>query len=303
MFMKCHNPSPLRVLLIGSALVFAGLGTVNAADYFLHQDQASGWNWSTTAAGNTNSWYDAQTGGSIITSMDSAGTYHTNGHLLRTPSVSSSTTFAGNTLVVDNLGTLSLKMTNSGAIANVGHLITSGTAAVSASNANNQYHSLSVTTFDQAGTTNFTAVATRSFNLAFADLNGSGTINLSGADATSFFNLNFTDASGFSGSLNLTGGTMSLVNSLTTAGSLSLSSGSVVQLSQSITVTALSIGGTSLSAGTYSYGTLNSSYDAYFADGAYTGSITVAAIPEPANAAIIFAAMAGLAVWRRKRRD
>ena len=295
------NSLVLRLLTASAVTTLVGLGPARAADYFLHQNQASGWNWGTTATGNLNSWYDARTGGAIITAMDSAGTYYTNGFEVRSPAVSGDATFGGTLLVLENGSNLSLKMSNSGARAIVGHLETQGTSSVSASDAGH-YHSLSVADFDQAGTTTFTAVAGRSFNLTFTDIDGSGTLVFAGGATTSFYNLNFTDATGFSGGINLTGGTLTFAASLTTAGSLSLTTGSVVQLTQSVTVSALSIGGANLSSGTYSYTELNSLYDAYFADGAYTGSITVSAVPEPAHAALLFSAAAlGLCACRRRR--
>lgn len=84
----------------------------------------------------------------------------------------------------------------------------------------------------------------------------------------------------------------------TTAGLLQIEPNAVVVLDQNLTVGALTIDGVSLGAGTYSYGDLNSNYDAFFADG---GSSSITVIPEPATLALV--TLGGMMMLGRRRCD
>src|SRR5690606_40530061 len=64
---------------------------------------------------------------------------------------------------------------------------------------------------EQSGVTTFGAIAARGFNLKIGKLSGSGTIRFSGADATSVFNVDIEDASGFTGVFVLDGGTLRVI--------------------------------------------------------------------------------------------
>jgi hypothetical protein len=293
----------LASVLILSVVCSAASAQTN---YYLRQSQASGWNWHTTIAGNLNSWHTTASGTAVqATAMDAAAHYFTNGFTVRSPENSATNVFGGAKLIL-NGGGLSLKTTNGSALASVGWLETQGSATITAANANNQYHSLSATIFDNGGTTTFSASDTRSFNLTFADLNGSGGLIFAGGGTASNFNLNIGNAADFAGSFSLNGGTLRLAANLAApAASLSIASGTLVNLSHSVSVNALSIAGTTLANGTYSYAWLNTNYGSIFTAGSVNnGSITVGTpIPEPsALAALAGLGALGFVAARRRRR-
>ena len=302
--LKTMNRTLATSALIAAAFVSVGLTSASAADYYLRQSQSQGHHWGTTTAGNLNSWHTTPSGTAVqLTAMDPDGHYYTNGFVVRSPENSATNVFGGAKLIL-NGGGLSLKTTNGSALASVGWLETQGTATITAANANGQYHSLLATTFDLGGTTNFTAAATRSFNLTFSDLNGTGSMVFAGGATSSNFNLHIANAADFSGTFSLTGGTLRLSNDLTAANaSLSISSGTLVNLTHSVTVSSLSIAGNTLADGTYSYATLNNTYGDIFTAGSIeNGQIVVGAIPEPSTAAALAGlGVLGLACLRRRR--
>jgi hypothetical protein len=76
----------------------------------------------------------------------------------------------------------------------------------------------------------------------------------------------------------------------------------VVPLDQDVTFASVSIGGTTLTNGTYSFATLNSTFDAFFANGG-SDSITVGAIPEPSTyAALLGLGALGATILCKRRR-
>lgn len=299
--------SPSRALLLGALVSSVGLASAQAADYFLHQSQGAGWNWN--QIGNTQGWYTARVGGAFANTVnggvfDTAGHYYTNGFQLRSPESVDPQTFAGAKLILENNSSLAIKTTNgTTARAIVPHLETQGATTISAANSTH-YHNLTVTTFDQSGTTTFTANTGRSIDLTIGALNGAGTIVFSGAAATSNFRLTSIGADDFTGSFNLTGGTLLFASDFSTAGSLSIASGSFVNLTHGVTVDSLSISGTALDDGLYSYSWLNANYGSIFTAGdTVNGFISVgaAAVPEP-SAFAAFAALAALGVAATRRR-
>lgn len=311
-----HPPmfSPLNTMnrtlattaLIAAAFVSVGLTSASAADFYLRQNQTSGHHWHTATTGNLNSWHTTPSGTAVqATAMEATGHYYTNGFTVRSPENSATNTFGGAKLIL-NGGGLSLKTNNGSAIAVVGWLETQGTVAITAANSTH-YHNLEVGTFDQAGTTTFSASAGRSIDLKISDLNGSGSIVFSGGATTSNFRLsNIANAADFSGTFSLIGGSLLLSKDLAAANaSLAISSGTLVNLTHSITVASLSIAGNNLADGTYSYTYLNNNYGAIFTAGdALNGQIVVgSAIPEPStSAALVGVGVLGLAFLRRRRR-
>jgi len=302
--LKTMNRTLATSALIAAAFVSVGLTSASAADYYLRQSQASGWNWHTTVTGNLNSWHTTPSGTAVqLTAMDPAGHYYTNGFVVRTPENSAINTFSGAKLII-NGGGISMKTTTGSALASVAWLETQGAVAITAANANH-YHSLMVGTFDQAGTTTFSASAGRSIDLTVTDLNGSGTIVFSGGATTSNFRLSdIENAADFTGTFSLTGGSLLFSNNLAANNaSLSISTGTLVNLTHSVTVSSLAIKGNTLADGTYSYAYLNSTYGDIFTAGSIdNGQIVVGAIPEPSTAAALAGlGVLGLACLRRRR--
>ncbi len=292
-----------RTALAAVAFITAGLGSAQAADYYLRQNQASGWNWHTTTAGNLNSWHTTSSGTAVqLTAMDVEGHYYTNGFTLRTPESSAVVTFSGAKLILDG-GGLSLKTTNTSARAIVGWLETSGTTTISAANSNH-YHALEAVVFDQAGTTNFNASAGRSIDLIAGTLSGSGTMTFNGGATTSNFRFNITDASAFTGAFEFNAGTLLLQNDLSIAGSLSIATGSLVNLTHSVSVSALTIGVDVLGEGTYDFDYLSTNYgDIFTAGDALNGQIIVGStIPEPSAFALLAGGLVFGAITLRRRR-
>ena len=70
-------------------------------------------------------------------------------------------------------------------------------------------------------------------------------------------------------------------------------------LDQDHTFGLIEIDGVSLATGTYSFADLNSTYDAFFADGG-TGSLTV--VPEPSYVSLLIAVFGMVGFCRRSRK-
>ena len=292
-----------RTALAAVAFIAAGLGSVQAAEYYLRQSQADGWNWHTTAAGNLNSWHTTPSGTAVqLTAMDAEGHYYTNGFNLRTPTGSGDNTFGGALLVLQN-GNLTVKGTGSATVTN---FRTEGTAAITTSNLNNQTYTLTFTNFEQSGTTTFSATATnRRFAVTVGTLTGAGDIIFAGVAAGNTQTFNISDATDFSGSFSLTGGTLQFADNLVAASaSLSIATGSFVNLTHSISVSALTIGGDVLGDGTYDFDYLSTNYgDIFTAGDALNGQIIVGStIPEPSAFALLAGGLAFGAVALRRRR-
>jgi len=303
-------PSTSRALLFGALVSATGLASAQAADYFLHQSQGAGWNWH--QIGNNQGWYTARVGGAFANTVnggvfDTAGDYYTNGYQVRSPESANEETFTGAKLILENNSSLALKTTNgTTARAVVPHLETQGSVSIIAANAGH-YHNLTVTTFDQAGTTTFTANTGRSIDLTIGTLNGGGDIVFSGAASTSNFRLAEVGASSFTGTFTLAGGTLLFsADFAAERASLSIAEGAFVNLTHGVSVSALSIAGDSLADGLYSYSWLKQNYGDIFAEGDVVNgfiSVGAAAIPEPsAFAAVLGLGAFGLVASRRRRR-
>lgn len=276
--------------------------------YYYKPDNTTTGNWSASNAWNTNA---AGTGTNHTLSTANSNIYNTNAKAMRT----TGTTFAGGSLILSGHSTdagganYSLMLTSPGmTIANL------STQAYDSSNnfvliraTLNSATALSSTNFAVGTETRFHFQTTnfRSLNFTLTTLTGSGDMHMgktgAGTDGASTIALSATNASAYTGDIIVYNGTsMDFNSTFTSGGGLSLLSGAVLTLDQSLSFTSLSIGGSSLSAGTYSFATLNGLYDAYFANGG-TGSITVTAVPEPSAAAALLgvAALAAFTVRRR----
>ncbi|AHF90977.1 glycosyltransferase family 1 [Opitutaceae bacterium TAV5] len=297
---KFRHIRPL--LLVASVLSAAALpSTAQAADYYLQNDQSAGWGWNQLTGGT--GWFTSPSGGSNATAMDPAGIYHTRGKILRSTNNATGTdTFGGGTLILEN--SLFILKTSGAGTAVINHLITQG-GSFSLGNIVATGQNLSVSTFEQTDSTRFYADGTsnRGLNLTIGTLSGEGTMtfeNLTTNGSTINFSLGITDASAFTGTFSLLGGNLKFTSDLSTAGSLSLATGSNVDLNgKSVTVSSLTVGSTTLDSGTFSAAQLAT----YGVTATGDGFITVAAIPEPAHAALtvlLAAAGAALALRRRK---
>lgn len=305
--MKRCSPPLLPSLALGLVTALTGISTAHA-DFYLQNNQGAGWNWNTTAAGNTSAWFNAATGTGQPTSMDSVGVYHTNGKLIRTRDSSATDTdlFLGGTLVFDGTGTVMvLKSSNGTAIASVGNLIVNSASSVSAGNVVAAGQNFSIGTLEQNATTTYYADGTsnRGINLSVNALSGAGTIafeNRTTNGATISFGLNVTTATAFSGTLSLISGNLKFNSNLSSSGSLLLGSGSNVNLNgQSITVSSLTVGSSTFTSGEFTSAQLAT----YGITATGAGLITVSAIPEPSTTVLALGALAGfVAFWHKRRR-
>ncbi len=288
---------PVTAVLI--AIAASSFVTAHASDYYLRRNQDSGWHWHTTTAGNPNSWHTTPEGRAVqATSMDPAGHYHTRGHQLRSPEDSGEVSFQGAKLILDDRGSLALKTANGvTARALVQHLETRGASTITAGNAGH-YHNLTITTFDQAGTTTFIAVAGRSHDLTIGTLSGNGTLVFSGGSTGSNFRIASIDnAADFAGTFSLAGGTLRFSSNLDAANAaLSLETGTLVHLTHSVTVSTLAIAGHTLGTGSYDYTYLKNNYgNTFIAGDARNGRIVVGGIPDPSTYTAVLTGAVSLA--------
>lgn len=295
------NPaSPLTRALALAGLVAVSVSSLPAADYFLQQNHFSPNHWETVAS--TNGWRTAATGGSQLATFDSSGNYFNNGFTIFTRNAAGDT-FTGNSLTLAG-GKLELRYGDANANASIGNLIIGATgSSIGTNNPTNTIGAgLSVTNLTVNGTLTFGVDNFRRVRLAVGTLTGSANITTSGGSGSrSVFSA--TNALGYTGNILHSQGRLDFNNDLISSGGLSLSSGAELILDQNLTFTSVSIGGSALTAGTYTFSNLNTTYDAYFMEGG-SGSITVAPIPEPATFAILGGVIVlGFAASRRHRRQ
>ncbi len=287
------------------ALLFTGIsvlgGFTNAvaqADFYLQANQANNaqhWNLVQSTAG----WYTAPTGGSQATDMDATAVYDSNGRDIRTQDAVTDI-FGGKTLIL-NGSNLILKG-QSGRLSQVGHLISQGATTVR--NGDTGTMQFSIGDWETSGTTTFTSGDSRNLTTTIGTLSGNGTFNFAADNlATNIYKLNIADGSAFTGEFLFTRGTLAMDQAFTLGGSLNLTSNSRVNLTHSITVSSLFINGIELTAATYDYEYLSTTYGTIFTAGsADFGQITVAAIPEPSSVAFLLGGLAmGVTLLRRRR--
>ncbi len=295
-----------RPAIAAVAFATVGLGSAQAVDYYLQNNHDSSHHWNRT--NDTQGWFTATSGGTLLGTMDPTGVYYSNGKAVRSRDTTANDVFEGDTLVLNGVGTSFILKVGSNSTASVNHLIVTDAAAVSAGNTSSLGQRLSVGTFDvNADITFGVGTTNRGYRLNVGTLTGSQNLifDKSAAITGHFINLDIANASAFTGSININSGSLLLTNNLTAGNaSLTINTGSLVTLTHNITVASATIGGTVLTAGvTYSYSDLNAAYDAYFTDGDYTGSITIAAIPEPSTYALLAGSLAfGVIAFRRRRR-
>jgi len=284
------NPRIGKTLLLSAGLLpFAPL---NAAVLYLQADQVGAENWNTVTG--SGGWFTATSGGSHPGAMSGSDTYNTNGKALRTGATNS--TFAGGMLELNGLG-----MVLGAATSTVGNLRVAANADLhNGIAASNLTLNVGVLQMDATLTLNSPLSSSRILNLNVTTLQGSANLFVGFTDlsATTAL-LSATTASAYTGNLVLrnTGSSLTIVGNLTSAGGLDLRTGTVLTLGSNLTFNSLTIGGASLGAGVYSYATLNSTYDSFFANGG-SGSITV--IPEPASGMLVLSGIASLWLYRRK---
>jgi len=276
--------------------------------YYYKADNTSSGNWSNANVWNTNV---EGTGTNHTLNASNSNIYNSNAKAVR----STGTAFLGGSLILSGHSTdvgganYSLMLTSASmTIANLSTQAFSGeNNFVLIRSTINSATALTTTNLVVGTETrfHFQSSITRSLNLTTTNLSGSGDmlvgINGPGADSPSTVALSASNASAYTGDIVVySGSSMDFNGTFTSGGGLSLLSGAVLTLDQSLTFTSLSIGGSLLSAGTYSFATLNSAYDAYFANGG-SGSITVAAVPEPSAFASVLGAASLLALTLRRR--
>jgi hypothetical protein len=317
--MKTKSLRPIRPLLAGAMFAVTGAFTparATVTDWYLVQSNVSDQNWNNTSSSQSyKSWADSASitnytnyEDHYATVMDDTATYHVIGAAASTKDVrtgNSTNTFGGGKLVLENrYSRLLIRSAGAGKVSTIGDLESKGGQFVTAvSGVNN----LDIGTFTISGelATLFTSATggaenNRTHNLVITTLAGDGDIAFSSANNTSKYTFSIGDASAWTGNFLLTSGALTFTSPFATAGSLTLTSGTF-NLTNDITVASLSVSGSALGAGTYTAADL-----ADFAGEGLTitgdASITIAAIPEPAQAALVVLLAAAGAVFVLRRR-
>lgn len=270
--------------------------SAHAASYYLQANQGSPNTWN-----NTSLWFDAPSGGSTLASGPNtfvAQDLFANGFNIRTSDTAANLTLgdATTTLTFNAKFTTRASFTE-GETAFVNTITTTGTSAHIA--AGNGSGSIGATNFNVDGTTILSGDGTagRTMRLTAVNLAGAGNFEFS----VSFAQFNVTNGSGYTGNFTWQGGSTTVLEFLADAtfgGSAIVPTGGSINLHQDITLAGLTLNGTPLDSGTYSYATLNATYDAFFTDGG-SGSITIPAVPEPASLGMI--GLGGLLMLKRRR--
>jgi hypothetical protein len=307
-----------RVLFPFVALLALASAADAAFINFINQ-QPGGTHWGQANTGATYFWSDSlapQAGNDYRMGSPYAG-----GNL-RTPEASSST-FAGDSLLINPTGQLLLKSNADTRVYTVNDLILNGGAIVHGSDGRTITLDGNITLL-VASAISSTDPNPRRINLD-AQLHGSVQLNISlGAD--DWIRLR-DDNSDFSGTWNLTRvsgsgastpyldaqvlGSLGTGNIIVGTGLIldldydrtnylsTLTLNGLLTLDQTLGFRDVIIGGTPLADGIYSFATLNTLYDAYFVDGG-TGLLLVNA-PEPATLTLL--ALGGLGLLRRRSRN
>lgn len=305
MSLKKRLPVPTSSRRLALALfTVCGLvaSTAGATDYYWRGNGGTNY-WSATALWKTNE-NGTGTSPSSITSADTFIVTNVTGSMGTNPTTTGTNLFAGGTLVLAN-GQISVKATGSG-LAQVTNFIATGGGIIVAAEAANVVHNLRLDSFEnQSGMTRLSASSNannRTLNLSIGTLTGSGGFTAdANSGSTRPIKISIENAAGYTGDLGFANGLVDFDSAIDSGGSLTLTGSSVLVLDQSVSFTAVTINGTPLTAGTHSFESLNTAFDSFFADGG-SGSITVAAVPEPsATAALAGSALLGFATLRRRR--
>jgi len=283
-------PTLRRVCLPACLALLAAITPTQAETLYLRTSQSTSGSWDSA------NWATTTNGTGSVSAPAAGNTYNTNGLVLRTPLNAAPATFGGAALVIDG-GSLFLKA-NTVTISNLSVTATGGTIQqTGASTANIPF---AVTSFAVGGATTITSNGNgRSITFDIGTLTGSGDLNFGTSNTSNTFFVSATAATAFTGTLSLDESVLNFNNAFTSGGGLVLSGTGVLALDQDLVFASVSIGGAPLSAGTYSYTTLKSSYSAFFSASG-SGSITVAPVPEPSTYALLFSTAVLLGVARHR---
>gem|GEM_PF-4487179 len=200
----------VRMLLFPVLMLVGGGGALSAAERFLAQDMNGEQHWN-RARTTDRFWREARDAGAFPEGMQADGVYHTNGKTIRTRDVTNTTdAFEGGTLVLEG-GVMQVKAGDHTVVKIERLVVRDGSIDASSGLFGGIPQSVVIGSLEQSGVTTFGAIAARGFNLKIGKLSGNGTIRFSGADATSVFNVDIEDASGFTGVFVLDGGTLRVI--------------------------------------------------------------------------------------------
>ncbi|SDT89072.1 Aryl-phospho-beta-D-glucosidase BglC, GH1 family [Verrucomicrobium sp. GAS474] len=252
----------------GASTVLGGLTiSKTPATWHLIVNQTNSQDWTSAYLSHWNA--NAGGGGASPTSINVADTYVNDQGVNQLRAPASTSTFAGGLLVLGGTAQLTLK-TGSAATSTIPNFLSTG-GTIAQGVASITQH-LNVGDYEVDGTTSLSAGSGRGIALAVTTLHGDGDLSVSGGGT---FSLSFNDASDYTGTIRLVSGTLSVQSPLATQGPLVISTGAQVALNQPVYVTDLTVAGTALSAGAYSYSSLNGSYAAIFSSGSSSGAIYV----------------------------
>lgn len=273
---KTNRPPPRRTRLRAFGYLFAiSLGLVantRAADWYLKASQGMSNHWSSDLA----DWTANRDGtGANPVSIGSDDTFDTNNHQLRTPAVSTNTTFPGGVLRLTGRGSVIGMKTGGIAIAVVPKLIsTAGTI--------DAWHTITqcfrVNDWENLASGNsFTALKAlsgRTLKVSVGKLTGSGETRMLGGGTV---RIEVADAERYLGTIRVSSGAANFENDIITSGPLVIEPGATVVLDQAVSFSSLIVAGYEYPPGSYSFSTLQSLHPTVFTSGTIGGFVTVLA--------------------------
>ncbi len=280
-----HKLSLTATLALTLAVAALTAMPAHAVNYYLQGNMPNGSWWEQTPF-----WFDQPSGGgNNPTAFDGNDDLFTQGYTLRSGG-------SGRELNVGSLtvtGQINVQSTNS--TSSVAHLIVKDGTRFEQNRANSGF-TVDLLTMD--GNTEYHADSTDGLHMIATTIEGAGNFEITGG-AYQEAGFNFGNASAYTGDIILKNDdvTLRFLNGLSTHGGLIVEGTDPnIALDQDVTFVYATINGDVLNPGTYSFATLNGSYDEIFDDGG-TGSITV--VPEPASVAML--AMGGALMLRRRK--
>jgi hypothetical protein len=270
-----HPPSQrtrLRSVVCLFALSLGLAATSRAADWYLKATQGRSSHWSSDLA----DWTTNRDGtGANPASIGSDDTFDTNNQQLRTPAVSTDTTFPGGVLRLTGRASVIGMKTSGTAVAVVPKLVsTAGTI--------DAWHtipqSFRVDDWENlASGTSFTALKAlpgHTLRVSIGKLTGSGETRMLGGGTV---RLEVADAEHYLGTIRVSSGAANFENDIVTSGSLVIEPGATVILDQAVSFSSFIVAGYEYPPGNYSFSILQSLHPSVFTSGTTGGFVTVRA--------------------------
>jgi endoglucanase len=261
---KPHTPTPARRTPLRSFVSLLALSAVlaspaRAADWYLKANQGSANSW----AQPVTDWAANPDGtGANPAAIGAADTFDTNNRQLRTPAVSTDTTFPGGVLrLTGGSGVIGMK-TGGTAVAIVPKLVSTG-GTIDAWHTGTQY--FRADTWENlapgAGFTALKAASGRTLKVSVGTLTGSGEIRLHGGGAV---RLDVADAERYLGAVRVASGAADFDNAVFSSGPLVVETGATVVLDEAVSFAGLVVAGTEYPPGNYTLSALQAAHPGVF---------------------------------------